>query len=233
MFKSNSRFSEDRPKYDDRPKYNNNNNNNNNNSNMFSRKVSDKALEREREKEKEEKEIKTTKALAIENFPQLVSIEKKVSFVQSSSFLEKTKPKQIKIIENNVEEEIIPYGWVKISRNQNTNRLVLKYNKEYQAEEEEKKKKEKDEEEEKKRIFEENKEQIYSYEVINALNDLHFKRKQEYIDNWGYNEYEKMFLDINHDSEYFDRLDAKYEEEMGKIRELELELEIKQANDYL
>ena len=44
MFKSNSRFSEDRPKYDDRPKYNNNNNNNNNNSNMFSRKFSDKAL---------------------------------------------------------------------------------------------------------------------------------------------------------------------------------------------
>ena len=133
MFKSNSRFSEDRPKYDDRPK--------NNNSNIFSKKVSDKALE----KEKEAKEIKIAKTLAIENFPQLVSVEKKVSFVKSSSFLEKTKPKQIKIIENNVEEEIIPYGWVKISRNQNTNRLVLKYNKEYQAEEEEKKKKEKDE----------------------------------------------------------------------------------------
>lgn len=208
MFKSNSRFSDNKPKYDDRPKYN---------TNIFSKKVSDKTLE----KEKEAKEIKIAKALAIENFPELVSLEKKITFVQNSSFLEKTKPKQIKNIENNVEEKVIPYGWVKISRNQTTNRLVLKYNKEYEEEE----KRKKDEEE--------NKKQFYSYKVINALNNLHFKRTQEYIDNWGYDEYEKMFLDINHDSEYFDKLDAKYEEEMEKIRELELEQEIKQENDDL
>ena len=83
MFKSNSRFSENRPKYDDRPKYD---------SNIFSKKISDKALERERES----KEIKIAKALAIENFHELVSVKKKVTPVQSSSFLEKTKPKQIK-----------------------------------------------------------------------------------------------------------------------------------------
>jgi hypothetical protein len=40
-------------------------------------------------------------------------------------------------------------------------------------------------------------------------------------DNWGYNEYEKMFISPNYDSEYFDKLDAKYEEEMEKLREQE------------
>jgi len=226
IFNSNSRFailSEDnergtnkkqidRPKYDDRPKHN---------SNMFSKKNTEKD---NREGEK----IKTEKALAIENFPELVSIEKKVTPVQSYNFLEKTKPKQIKTVENNI-EEVIPYGWVHIKRDTVTNKMVLKYNKDYEAEQ----KKKKDEEEEKKKKDEENKEKLYSYEVINALVDLYLKRTQEYIDNWGYDEYEKMFLDINHDSEYFDKLDAKYEEEMEKIREQELEQEIKQENGDL
>lgn len=205
----------DRPKYDDRPKYN---------SNMFSKKISDKALEREREA----KEIIIAKALDIENFPELVSVEKKVTSVQSYTFLEKTKPKQIVVVENTKEEKI-PYGWVKITRDLITNRMVLKYNANYETVE----KKKKDEKEERKRIYEENKEKMYSYEVINSLNDLHLKRTQEYIDNWGYDEYEKVFLDINHDSEYFDKLDAKYEEEMEKIREQELELQQETENNDL
>jgi hypothetical protein len=201
----------DRPKYDDRPKYN---------SNMFSKKISDKALERERENEREAKEIIIAKALDIENFPELVSVEKKVTPVQSYNFLEKTKPKQILVIKN-TKEETIPYGWVKLNRDLTTNKIVFNYNANYEAAEKIKKNK-KDEEEE---IYEENKEKFYSYKVINALNDLHLKRTQEYIDNWGYNEYEKVFLDTNYDSEYFDKLDAKYEEEIEKMREQEIETE--------
>jgi hypothetical protein len=188
-------------------------------SNMFSKKVSDKALEREREA----REIIIAKALDIENFPELVSVEKKVTAVQSYTFLEKTKPKET-IVLKNTKEEKIPYGWVKITRDLTTNRMVLKYNEQYEADEKKKK-------EEEESIYEENKETIYSYELINALNNLHLKRTQEYIDNWGYNEYEKIFLDINHDSEYFDKLDAKYEEEMEKIREQELEQKIKQETE--
>ena len=94
-------------------------------------------------------------------------------------------------------------------------------------------KKKKDDDEEKKIIYEENKKKLYSYKVINALIDLHLKRTQEYIDNWGYNEYEKVFLDTNHDSDYFDKLDAKYEEEMEKIREKKLEQEIETENNDL
>lgn len=209
----------DRPKYDDRPKYN---------SNMFSKKISDKALEREREKEREAKEITVAKSLDIENFPALVSVEKKVIAVQSYNFLEKTKPKQTVVIKNTKEEKIL-YGWVKITSDLTTKRIVLKYNADYERLEKNKK----DEEEERKRIYEENKEKIYSYEVIHALNNLHLNRTQEYIDNWGYDEYEKVFLDINHDSEYFDKLDTKYEEEMEKIREQELKLYQETENNDL
>ena len=57
--------------------------------------------------------------------------------------------------------------------------------------------------------------------VLDALANLHLKRKEKYINEWGYSEYEKMFISPNYDSEYFDKLDAKYEEEMEKLREQE------------
>jgi hypothetical protein len=59
--------------------------------------------------------------------------------------------------------------------------------------------------------------------VLDGLVDLHFKRQEEYINNWGYNEYEKMFIDPNYDYEYFDKLDAKYEDEMEKLSDEEHE----------
>ena len=41
--------------------------------------------------------------------------------------------------------------------------------------------------------------------------------EEKYINDWGYHEYEKMFISPNYDPEYFDKLDAKYEEEMEKL----------------
>jgi hypothetical protein len=52
------------------------------------------------------------------------------------------------------------------------------------------------------------------YDVLNALVDLHEQRTNDYIDLWGYDEYEKEFLCKNYDYNYFDRLDEEYEEEM-------------------
>lgn len=172
------------------------------NSNIFSKKVSDKAFNKALEREKEKEENRLSKALSIENFPELVSVGKKVDTIQGNSFLEKTKPKQIEIVESLTQEEI-PYGWVEITRDSATNRLVLKYNADYEADE----KRKREEEESKKK-----EEKSYSYEVINALSKLHLKRTQEYIDNWGYSEYEQMFLCPHYDYEYFDKLDELYEE---------------------
>ena len=68
------------------------------------------------------------------------------------------------------------------------------------------------------------KEQILSesdivYNVLNGLTNLYERRKQEYIDSWGEDEYEKMFKFQNYNYNYFDELDEKYEKEMKKYSE--------------
>jgi hypothetical protein len=59
-----------------------------------------------------------------------------------------------------------------------------------------------------------------AYEVFEKLAKLHEKRSNEYIELWGYDEWEKMFRFSNYDYEYFNKLDEKYEQE---IEEIELE----------
>lgn len=48
------------------------------------------------------------------------------------------------------------------------------------------------------------------------LNYLHEKRTKEYIENWGYDEWARLYRFPNYDYEYFDKLDEKYEREMQK-----------------
>lgn len=49
------------------------------------------------------------------------------------------------------------------------------------------------------------------YYAFERLVTLYQNRKNEYIKNWGYDEYDKMFLFQNYDYEYFDKLDDKYD----------------------
>lgn len=56
-------------------------------------------------------------------------------------------------------------------------------------------------------------------EIIKALSNLHEKRTEEYIELWGEEEWERMFIFPNHDYEYFDKLDEAYEIEQNKINE--------------
>ena len=56
-------------------------------------------------------------------------------------------------------------------------------------------------------------------EIIEALSFLHEKRTEEYIELWGEEEWERMFIFPNHDYEYFDKLDEAYEIEQNKINE--------------
>ena len=60
---------------------------------------------------------------------------------------------------------------------------------------------------------------LTSSEIFNALSLLHEKRTNEYKELWGEAEWERMFICPNHDYEYFDKLDAAYEEEQAKINE--------------
>jgi hypothetical protein len=56
-------------------------------------------------------------------------------------------------------------------------------------------------------------------EILEALSFLHEKRTEEYIQLWGEEEWERMFIFPNHDYEYFDKLDEAYEIEQNKINE--------------
>lgn len=56
-------------------------------------------------------------------------------------------------------------------------------------------------------------------EIIEALSFLHEQRTEEYIELWGEEEWERMFIFPNHDYEYFDKLDEAYEIEQNKINE--------------
>jgi hypothetical protein len=52
-----------------------------------------------------------------------------------------------------------------------------------------------------------------SKDVLEALVKLHEKRTSEFIESWGYDEWERVFKFPNYDYEYFDKLDELYEEE--------------------
>lgn len=53
-----------------------------------------------------------------------------------------------------------------------------------------------------------------AWETMDALASLYENRTNEYIDNWGYEDWERTFRFPNYDYEYFDKLDALYEEEL-------------------
>lgn len=62
-------------------------------------------------------------------------------------------------------------------------------------------------------------EQELENELREKLANRYEERKQEYIDNWGYDEWEKMFRFPNYDYEYFDKLDELYYAEEDKSEE--------------
>ena len=72
-------------------------------------------------------------------------------------------------------------------------------------------------------------------DALDELITLHEKRTNDYIDTWGYEEWERTFRFPNYDYEYFDKLDELYEEELEKDRakqQEELDLAAADADDY-
>jgi hypothetical protein len=71
-------------------------------------------------------------------------------------------------------------------------------------------------------------------ERLKQLFDMLEARKKEYIDEYGYDDYERHFRFQDYDYEYFDKLDAIYDLEMEQqeYREMELENEREQNEDF-
>ena len=63
-------------------------------------------------------------------------------------------------------------------------------------------------------------------EIMGALNDNYERWKTGYIEEYGYDEYERRYRFQDWDYEYFDKLDEKYEAEMKKVEDKEIQKEV-------
>jgi phenylalanyl-tRNA synthetase alpha subunit len=199
IFKTNSRFDVLREDF-----VNKKNNKNENQSSKENQKNKEKTKSKEiTQLNKEEKKInkKLEKSdyvnkkinLIEENFPQLTNVtkkenkiqeEKKINYIDKVNILKKTN------IISNVEDEVKP-GWVKLEKNKITKQVTIKYGK---------------------RTYLSDDERLMTPEdVLNNLINLHERRKNEYIRDWGEESYEKTFRFVDYDYDYFDRLDEEYE----------------------
>ena len=143
-----------------------------------------------------------------ENFPQLTNVTKKENKIQEENKKEENKKeenkkeeKKINYIDkvnilkktniiSNIEDEVKP-GWVKLEKNKITKQVTIKYGK---------------------RTYLSDDERLMTPEdVLNNLINLHERRKNEYIRDWGEESYEKTFRFVDYDYDYFDRLDEEYE----------------------
>ena len=138
-------------------------------------------LEREEEmkaiKELEERERERIKqeSLKIENFPELVDIPKKE--ITKISYIEKLKKDDIVENYSDPDLENLKPGWVLLKRDPITRQTIFKCHHKTFIEEKETKKTD----------------QEIMTDIIKALSELHEKRTQEYIENYGYDELERMF----------------------------------------
>jgi hypothetical protein len=104
---------------------------------------------------------------------------------QSMNFIEKVKIEKINNTITNANK--LKPGWIEIYKDKDTNKIMYNENiislPDYNS----------------------------SNTVLQSLVDLHTKRKNTFIDYWGEDAYDNMFVSPNYDSTYFDELDNQYE----------------------
>jgi hypothetical protein len=139
------------------------------------------------ENEERKKELATKSLLSMEHFPELVQTSAKITTENTQMFLEKLKT--VKVEEKSVQNVLLP-GWISITNDCKTNqpRMVSNYVKKPG------------------KSFGD-----LAVETMDRLVCLHEKRTEQYIDDYGYDEWEEQFCFPNYDYGYFDRLDEMYE----------------------
>ena len=154
-----------------------------------------------------EKEKKTAPLISINDFPELISINNKKTSSNQINFLNLIKKAETKCKEEKIINEI------KLDKNLKPESILLK----------------------KDLIPPYRKEEIkeVAYEVFKKLEELYEKRTNKYIELWGYDEWERMFMFSNYDYNYFNKLDKKYAEEMEEMEETQYteEMEYTDSNE--
>jgi hypothetical protein len=139
-------------------------------------------IEKEQRFKKEEDD-----ALAIESFPEFVILKTNV-IEKTTTFLDKLK-KNVKI--DIPVKNTLKLGWTEFTLDKLSNSTVMfsniKINEYIKTS------------------------QDLSYDIVDKLVCLYEKRKDEYINYWGEDEWEQMFTFKNYDYHYFDKLDDIYE----------------------
>ena len=169
------------------------------------------------QKESEMKRIEEARneALSIKNFPDLI-LNKKSDHTpdakNKTTFVNKIKPYILPVKKShnicsdiNKDNEIIETGWLKIFKDLETNKIIIKYGGDDYKEEQYKEKNLKIE----KNLEIEEKEIIHNTMI--ALVNLHKRRTEEYIELWGKDDWERYFLFSNDDYNYNDS-DDEYED---------------------
>ena len=183
--------------------------------------VEERIKKEEITKLKKEEDIKIKEqviqnALNVSNFPELssyVNINDNINAIEQSTcttFLDKLKFKEEKNNEPQIDDTILSEkyyrdlepGWTYILSDIETREKIIRYKPFYDN------------------VFEDN-EQAINNKVLNRLVNLHNKKTQEYIDKWGYDEWEHMHRFTNYDYEYFDKLEQLDEDELEQIDALE------------
>jgi hypothetical protein len=147
---------------------------------------------RDKNEKEKEKQLDPTIFSSSEHFPELISSkptsltnEKEEEDEQSMKLYSDIVETEVKK-EENIEEFKLKPGWILIDKSK-------KYNKTDDSENE---------------YF------VNLKLILQKTNNLYERRKNEYIELYGDDNYEKMFKFPNYDYEYFDRLDYLYELEM-------------------
>jgi hypothetical protein len=165
------------------------------------------------EQEKKKKEAEAQKNLAADNFPDLIEKKTKKNNTEKPVISYREKALIVKKETELPDEIVVEPGWVEIKRDPNNIRKLIytygesTYKSDLELEAD-------------LQIKDKNKSEN---QVLDALVNLHKKRTAEYIDMWGYDNWEKMFRFPNYDYNYFNRLDEEEEEEELELTNLDVE----------
>lgn len=180
------------------------------NENRYNRRQNNDQVKKYREIEEKtfkglvENEKKITPLISINDFPELISINNKKTSSNQMNFLNLIKKSETKCKEKKIINEI------KLDKILKSESALVKNDLKFTYREEEIKE--------------------IAYEVFKKLEELYEKRTNEYIELWGYDEWERMFMFSNYDYQYFNKLDKKYAEEMEEIKYTE-EIEYTDSNE--
>ena len=206
---------------------NNNNNDTDENFKIVENKKKNKQTNNEKiSVQKEKEEIKLEKEEQINQFPELISsvklkstnLEIKNNANNANNFKDLFLSRESSNSDNEEKEkekeEKIPDGYICVSYNKQTRKIQYKKGKMNDQNNINKNR------------------NNYVNETMNKICNVYEKRKKEYVEMWGEEEYEKNFKFPCYDYEYFNKLDYEYEQQFEHMDDSLSESE-EQMSDYI